>query len=95
MMAAFVLDAMPVNAAFQSVLSNDIVAEYPELWSWGAILYRGWSNLLRIEGNLNSNRYVREVLQPEVVPFLQGISGALFQQNNERPYVAKTFWDFC
>ncbi|GFW39539.1 uncharacterized protein TNCV_3908481 [Trichonephila clavipes] len=26
MMAAFVLDAMPVNAAFQSALSNDIVA---------------------------------------------------------------------
>ncbi|GFX51547.1 uncharacterized protein TNCV_5012511 [Trichonephila clavipes] len=26
MMAAFVLDAMPVNAAFQSAFSNDIVA---------------------------------------------------------------------
>ncbi|GFT91499.1 HTH_Tnp_Tc3_2 domain-containing protein [Trichonephila clavipes] len=26
MLAAFVLDAMPVNAAFQSALSNDIVA---------------------------------------------------------------------
>ncbi|GFU75057.1 HTH_Tnp_Tc3_2 domain-containing protein [Trichonephila clavipes] len=26
MMATFVLDAMPVNAAFQSALSNDIVA---------------------------------------------------------------------
>ncbi|GFY11222.1 HTH_Tnp_Tc3_2 domain-containing protein [Trichonephila clavipes] len=26
MMAAFVLDALPVNAAFQSALSNDIVA---------------------------------------------------------------------
>ena len=33
MMAAFVLDAMPVNTAFQSMLSNDIVAEYPELWT--------------------------------------------------------------
>ena len=31
-MAAFVLEAMPVNAAFQSALSN-IVAEHPELWS--------------------------------------------------------------
>ncbi|GFX95375.1 uncharacterized protein TNCV_3684271 [Trichonephila clavipes] len=35
-----------------------------------AISYRGRSNLLRIERNLNSNRYVREVLQPEVVPFV-------------------------
>ena len=33
MMAAFVLDAMPVNAAFQSVLSNEIVGEHPELRS--------------------------------------------------------------
>ncbi|GFU65193.1 transposable element Tcb2 transposase [Trichonephila clavipes] len=32
MMAAFVLDAMSVNAAFQNVLSNDIVAYHPELW---------------------------------------------------------------
>ena len=31
MMAAFVIDAMPANAAFQWALSNDIVAEYPEL----------------------------------------------------------------
>ncbi|GFT33568.1 transposable element Tc1 transposase [Trichonephila clavipes] len=29
---------------------------------WGVISYHGRSNLLRIEGNLNSNRYVREVL---------------------------------
>ncbi|GFW30471.1 transposable element Tc1 transposase [Trichonephila clavipes] len=37
---------------------------------WGAISYHGRSNLLRIEDNLNSNKYVREVLQPEVIPFL-------------------------
>ena len=33
MMASFVLDAMPINAAFHSALSNDIVAENSELWS--------------------------------------------------------------
>ena len=38
MMAAFVLDAMLVNAAFQSVLSNNIMAEHPELWS--GVLFR-------------------------------------------------------
>ncbi|GFV28452.1 transposable element Tcb1 transposase [Trichonephila clavipes] len=47
---------------------------------WGVISYHGRSNLLRIEGNLNSNRYVREVVQPEVVPLLQGVTGAIFQQ---------------
>ena len=33
MMAVFVLDAMLVNVAFESALSNYIVAESPELWS--------------------------------------------------------------
>ena len=32
-MAAFMLDALPFNAAFQSALSNDIVIKHPELWS--------------------------------------------------------------
>ncbi|GFW18722.1 transposable element Tc1 transposase [Trichonephila clavipes] len=41
----------------------------PGVTVWCAIAYHGRSNLLRIEGNLNSNRYVHEVLQPEVVFF--------------------------
>ncbi|GFT69552.1 uncharacterized protein TNCV_1298001 [Trichonephila clavipes] len=48
----------------------------PRVMVWGAISYHGLSNLLQIEGTLNSNRYVREVLQPGVVPFRQGIHGA-------------------
>ncbi|GFS90173.1 transposable element Tc1 transposase [Trichonephila clavipes] len=51
----------------------------PGVMFWGAISYHGRSNLQRIEGNLNNNRYVHEVLQPEVVPFLQGIPGAILQ----------------
>ncbi|GFX57356.1 transposable element Tc1 transposase [Trichonephila clavipes] len=67
----------------------------PGVMVWDAILYHGRSNLLRIEGNLNSNRYVRDVLQPEVVPFLQDMPGVIFQQDNVRPNVAKTVRDFC
>ncbi|GFY14994.1 uncharacterized protein TNCV_235441 [Trichonephila clavipes] len=40
----------------------------PGVMVWDAISYHGGSNLLRIAGNLNSNRYVREVLQLEVTP---------------------------
>ncbi|GFY00331.1 transposable element Tcb1 transposase [Trichonephila clavipes] len=47
------------------------------------------------ESRFNLNRYVREVPQSEVVPFLQGIPGTIFQPNNARPYVAKTVPDFC
>ncbi|GFW57998.1 transposable element Tc1 transposase [Trichonephila clavipes] len=61
---------------------------------WGAISYHERSNLLRIERNLNSN-YFCEVLQHEVVPFLQGIPEAIFRKNNEHRYVGKTVRDFC
>ena len=43
MMAAFVLNAMPVNTAFQSALLNDIVAEHSELWS--GVRFRIMDNL--------------------------------------------------
>ncbi|GFW10336.1 transposable element Tcb1 transposase [Trichonephila clavipes] len=59
----------------------------------GTISYHRGSNLLRIEGNLNRYRYAREVLQPEVVAFLQGIPGTIYQQYNARPHDAKT--NFC
>ncbi|GFU87713.1 uncharacterized protein TNCV_912841 [Trichonephila clavipes] len=49
---------------------------------WGAISCHGRSNLLRIEGNLNNNRYVHEVFRPKVVPFFQYIPGGIFQQDN-------------
>ncbi|GFX87698.1 transposable element Tc1 transposase [Trichonephila clavipes] len=62
--------AMPVSNAFQSALSNDILRRTPGVMVWGVISYHGRTNFLRIEGDLNSNRYVCEVLQPEVVLFL-------------------------
>ncbi|GFT06548.1 transposable element Tcb1 transposase [Trichonephila clavipes] len=52
--------------------------------------YHGRSQLLRIVGNLNSTRYINEVLQPQAIPFLQGLPGAVFQQDNAHPHVAKT-----
>ena len=42
----------------------------PSVMVWGAIRCNMRSRLLRIEDNLNSNRYIREVLQPEVLPLL-------------------------
>ncbi|GFX65365.1 transposable element Tc1 transposase [Trichonephila clavipes] len=62
----------------------------PGVMVWGAIAYHGRSQLLRIVGNLNSSRYINEVLQPQAILFLQGLPGALFQQDNARPHVAKT-----
>ena len=56
---------------------------------WSAVGYNMRSRLLRIGGNLNSNHYIREVLQPEVLPLLQATPHAIFQQDNARPHVAR------
>ena len=61
----------------------------PSVIVWEAIGYNMRSRLLRIEDNLNSNRYIREILQPEVLPLLQVTPHAIFQQDNARPHVAR------
>ncbi|KFM70162.1 Transposable element Tcb1 transposase, partial [Stegodyphus mimosarum] len=66
----------------------------PGVMVWGTIAYHRRSQLLRIVGNLNSNRYIREVLQPEAVPFLQSLPGAVFQQDNARPHTARIVKSF-
>ncbi|GFV40885.1 transposable element Tcb2 transposase [Trichonephila clavipes] len=43
----------------------------------------------------NSNRYVHKVLQPEVVPFHEGIPGTIFQQDNTRLQFSMNVRDFC
>lgn len=45
-------------------------------------------------GNFNCKRYISEVLQPDAIPCLQRIPGAVFQQHNVCPYVAKITQDF-
>ena len=67
----------------------------PQLCEFGNSGPTERSNSLRIESNLNSNRFVREVRKPKVVSFLQGIAGYIFQQNNERRHVVKTIGNFC
>ena len=55
---------------------------------WGTIGYNMRSRLLCIVGNLNSNHYIREVLQPKVLPLLQATPHAIFQQDNALPRMA-------
>ncbi|GFU40471.1 transposable element Tc1 transposase [Trichonephila clavipes] len=80
-------------------LSESVIEEHidltPKVMVLRAISYHGRSDLLRIEGNQNSKRYVHEERQLEVVPFLQGMPGANFQQNNAHPHIAKTVREFC
>ncbi|GFY31636.1 transposable element Tcb1 transposase [Trichonephila clavipes] len=61
----------------------------PGIMEWGGIGYHSRTPLVRIAGSLNSQRYISEVLEPVVLPFLQDLASAIFQQDNERPHVAR------
>ncbi|GFT73556.1 transposable element Tcb1 transposase [Trichonephila clavipes] len=61
----------------------------PGIMVWDGIGYRSRTPLVRIAGTLNSHRYISEVLEPVVLPYLQGLAIAIFQQNNTRPHVAR------
>ncbi|GFY12113.1 transposable element Tcb1 transposase [Trichonephila clavipes] len=45
--------------------------------------------LVRIAGTLNSQSYISNVLEPVVLPYLQDLATAIFQQDNAQPYVAR------
>ncbi|GFT17176.1 transposable element Tcb1 transposase [Trichonephila clavipes] len=56
---------------------------------WVGIGYHSRTPLVRIAGTLNIQRYITEVLEPVVLPYLQGLATAIFQQDNARPHVAR------
>ncbi|GFW90700.1 transposable element Tcb2 transposase [Trichonephila clavipes] len=61
---------------------------------WGAIAYDSWSTLIVINGTLTGQRYVDYILRPHLGPFLNGIPGAIFEQDNAHPYTARVAQDF-
>ncbi|GFU63968.1 transposable element Tcb1 transposase [Trichonephila clavipes] len=54
----------------------------PGIMVWGGIRYHSRTPLVHIAGTSNSQRYISEVLEPVVVPYLQGLATAIFQQDN-------------
>ncbi|GFY08180.1 transposable element Tcb1 transposase [Trichonephila clavipes] len=61
----------------------------PGIMVWGGIGYNSRTPLVRITCTLKCQRYYSEVLEPVVLPFLQGLATAIFQQDNARPHVAR------
>ncbi|GFU08376.1 DDE_3 domain-containing protein [Trichonephila clavipes] len=61
---------------------------------WGAIDYDSRSTLIVMRGTLTGQRYVDDILRPHVGPFLNGLSGTIFQQDNARPHTARVAQDF-
>ncbi|GFW72780.1 transposable element Tc3 transposase [Trichonephila clavipes] len=61
---------------------------------WGAIAYDNRSTLIVMRGTLTGQRYVDNILRPHVGPFLYGLPGTIFQQDNARPHTARVAQDF-
>ena len=79
----------------------DCCVRESSLWSggremaWGGISWCYRTQLIVIEGNLISRRYIDEVLEPVVVPFLQNHADVtLYQQDKARPHSARLTTDF-
>ncbi|GFX68541.1 transposable element Tc1 transposase [Trichonephila clavipes] len=60
----------------------------------GAITYDSRSTLIVTRGTLTGQRYVDDILRPHVEPFLNGLPGAIFQQDNACPHTAIVAQDF-
>ncbi|GFY26330.1 transposable element Tcb1 transposase [Trichonephila clavipes] len=56
---------------------------------WAGIGYHSRNPLVRIAGTLKSQCYISEVLEPVVLPNLQVLATAVFQQDNARQQVAR------
>ncbi|GFW91786.1 transposable element Tcb1 transposase [Trichonephila clavipes] len=61
---------------------------------WRHPAYDSRFTLFVMRGTLTGQRYVDDILRPHVGPFLNGLPGAIFQQDNARPHTARVARDF-
>ncbi|GFU89014.1 transposable element Tcb1 transposase [Trichonephila clavipes] len=61
----------------------------PGIMVWGGIGYHSRAPLVRMAGTLNSQCYISEVLEPVVLPYLQGLATTIFQQDNVRTHMPR------
>ena len=56
---------------------------------WGGIMDRRKTNLIVVQGSLNAQGYINQILQPEAVPFLQKHGPAILMHDDARPHGAR------
>ncbi|GFW66506.1 transposable element Tcb2 transposase, partial [Trichonephila clavipes] len=59
----------------------------------GTIAYNTRSTLVLISGTMTAQLYVHDILQPHVLPLIQWLQGALFQEDNVRHHTARVSHD--
>ncbi|GFV08387.1 transposable element Tcb1 transposase [Trichonephila clavipes] len=60
---------------------------------WGATAYNTRSPLVLVRGTMTAQRCVHDILQPHVLPLMQRLRGAIFQQDNTRPHTVRVSQD--
>ncbi|GFV69761.1 uncharacterized protein TNCV_1349141 [Trichonephila clavipes] len=77
----------------QRMLNNCIMHHHtgptPSIMASGGNGYHSYTPLECIAGTLNRQRFITEVLEPVLLPYLQGLATAIVQQDNARPHVAR------
>ncbi|GFY01493.1 transposable element Tc3 transposase [Trichonephila clavipes] len=73
----------------ERMLNNRHTGPAPGIMVWGGIGYHSRTPLVCIAGTLNIQLYISEVLEPVVLPYLQGLATTKFQQDNARPHVVR------
>ena len=77
-----------------------IVSEYDRFGGglvmvWADVTMNQRTRLFIVDGNINAQRYVEEILQPVVVPFLGRMNrGAVLQDDNARPHRGRVVNEF-
>ncbi|GFU93812.1 transposable element Tcb2 transposase [Trichonephila clavipes] len=84
---------------WQKVVFSDesrfvLVTDDSRVRVWRHSAYDSQSTLIVMRGTLTGQRYVVDILRPHVGPFLNGLPGAIFQQDNARPHTTRVAQDF-
>ncbi|GFW58565.1 transposable element Tcb2 transposase [Trichonephila clavipes] len=59
-----------------------------------AIAYNTWSPIVLIRSTMATQRYVHDILQPHVLPLMQRLLEAIFQQDYPQSHTAKESQDY-
>ncbi|GFX87836.1 DDE_3 domain-containing protein [Trichonephila clavipes] len=61
---------------------------------WWIIAYDSRSTLIVMRRTFTGQRYVDDILRPHVGPLINGLPGAIFQQDDARPHTTRVAQDF-
>ncbi|GFW78597.1 transposable element Tcb2 transposase [Trichonephila clavipes] len=82
----FVCGDPVVNASNMPLLYSDFTASTAGVMVCGVIVYNTRSPLVLIRGSMTAERCVHDILKLHVLPLMQRLPGAVFQQDSTQPH---------